>query len=204
MGIELVSGSKWLYTDLTLNGDESLDASFRDFIMFVFRSELTAAGMCGRERRPIISLRIIPSNNEVNTMAHSVIDISLAQQYRITIANKSLIVGWDLFMSDKHTALFASGFAAYALKNGIEICNNQFVESAKFYDYFPAIAWLKENRDSEDYDYILEKFYEYVMAHNCLNELLDFYDGLGDMEGKAEFINYCGRRGQFEQMKIRL
>lgn len=195
---------KWLFTDLTLNGDESLDASFRDVIMFVFRSELTAAGMCVTKRRPIISLRIVPSNNEVNTMAHSVIDMSYVQRYRITIANKSLIVDWHPFMSDKDTALFASGFAAYALKNGIEICNNQFVESDKCYDYFPAVAWLKENRDSEDYDYILEKLYEYAMAHNCLHELLDFYDGLGDMEGKAEFLNYCGKRGQFEQVKIRL
>lgn len=196
--------AKWLYTDLTLDWDEPLDTSFRDFITFIFRSELTATGMCCMERRPIIALQIVPSHNEVNTMSHSVYSISGAQQFRITIDNKSLIAGWYPFMTDKHNALFASGFAAYALKNDIEIYSPQFAESAKCYDYFPAVAWLRENRDYRDYDYILGKLYDYVTSNNCLDKLLDFYDGLGDMEGKAEFMHYCGEHGTFEQAEMRL
>lgn len=197
---------RFLFNDLfmrlfTEEDGEQLDRFFREFFAFIFNSELSG------DRKPLIKIQIdrVWTKQEFSdsvVMTHRVHD-----NYSLYQIGYKLIrceVWWNAFMADRYTAMFAAGFAAYALKNDIEIYSPQFAESAKCYDYFPAVAWLKVNRDSEDYDYILEKLYDYVMANDCLDELLDFYDGLGDMEGKAEFLNYCGRRGQFEQAEMRL
>lgn len=200
------AGSKTLFNDLSIGflteeDGEPLDGFFREFFAFIFNSELSD------DRKSLIEIRMdrVWTKQE---FSDSIVMTHLFNSgfncYQISYKLIRCEVIWLALAGDRHTAMFAAGFAAYALKDGIEIQNSSFTDGEKCYDYFPAVGWLKENRDSEDYDYILGKLYEYVMSNNCLDELLDFYDGLDDMEGKAEFLNYCGRRGQFEQAELRL
>lgn len=200
------AGSKTLFNDLSIGllteeDGEQLDGFFREFFEFIFNSELSG------DKKPLIEIRMdrVWTKQEFSdqvVMTH--IFNSGFNLYQISYKLIRCEVIWLALAGDRHTAMFAAGFAAYALKNNIEIQNLSFTEVEKCYDYFPAIAWLKENRDSEDYDYILGKLYEYVTDNDCLNELLDFYDGLDDMEGKAEFMHYCGEYGTFEQVEMRL
>lgn len=200
------AGSKTLFNDLSIGllteeDGEQLDGFFREFFEFIFNSELSG------DKKPLIDIRMdrVWTKQEFSdqvVMTHTF--NSGFNCYQIGYESIRCEVIWLALAGDRHTAMFATGFAAYALKNDIEIQNSSFTDGEKYYDYFPAVAWLRDNRNSEDYNYILGKLYDYVVANNCLNELLDFYDGLDDMEGKAEFLNYCGRRGQFEQAEMRL
>lgn len=204
--IARAAGSKTLFNDLSIGllteeDGEQLDGFFREFFEFIFNGELSG------DKKPLIEIRMdrVWTKQEFSdqvVMTH--IFNSGFNYYQIGYKLIRCEVMWLALAGDRHTAMFAAGFAAYALKNGIEIQNSSFTDGEKCYDYFPAVAWLRDNRDSKDYDYILGKLYDYAMADNCLDKLLDVYGGLDDMEGKAEFLNYCGKRGQFEQAELRL
>lgn len=204
--IARATGSNFLFNDLSIGflteqEGEQVDGFFKEFFAFIFNSELSC------DKKPLIEIRMDrfwtkqePSDSVI--MKHAV--NGGHNFYQISYGTIQCEVWWNVFMANKYTALFAAGFAAYALKDGIEIQNSSYTDGAKCYEYFPTVAWLRDNRDSEEYDYILGRLYDYTMANNCIDKLLDFYDALDDMEGKAEFLNYCGRRGQFEQAEMRL
>lgn len=200
------AGSKTLFNDLSIGllteeDGEQLDGFFAEFFAFIFNGELSG------DKKRLIEIRMdrVWTKQEFSdqvVMTH--IFNSGFNYYQIGYNLIRCEVMWHALTGDRHTAMFAAGFAAYALKNDIDIQNSSFTDGEKYYDYFPAVAWLRDNRDSEDYDYILGKLYDYVMSNNCLDKLLDFYDGLGDMEVKAEFMHYCGERGVFERAEMRL
>lgn len=200
------AGWKTLFNDLSIGllteeDGEQLDGFFREFFEFIFNGELSG------DKKPLIEIRMDRAWTKQEFSDQVVMTHMFNSGFDYYQIGYKLIrceVIWLALAGSRHTAMFASGFAAYALKNGIEIQNSSFTDGEKYYDYFPAVAWLRDNRDSKDYDYIFGKLYDYVVANNCLDKLLDFYDGLGDMEGKAEFLNYCGKRGQFEQAEMRL
>lgn len=192
----------WLFSDLTLYDEREIDPFFKEFFAFVFRNKLS------KPKRPLILVNISHIGFSVTPIDENGVVIIHSYEYRrdqINHGRDMCVIPWRPEVPDENRALFTYGFAAYALKNNIKIQRSALYQgSVVCNDYFPAVAWLKANRGSEDYDYIFGKLYEYVMTNDCLDKLLDFYDGLGDMEGKAEFLHYYGEHGTFEQVEMRL